>query len=134
MTQTPDRKHTSLATGIAFGVGVQAGMNHYELTGDSNYAVRKALAAMVHVFVFLMLALLAAAAMLSPVGFIIVVLSVPAFGTLWCRNGDRCLFRRGPVYKLFAPIARRVEWFPTWAIYLSLTFFLLVGVSALGAS
>ena len=41
-------------------------------------------------------------------------------GVNWCRNSDYCLFRRGPVYRFFAPISRMVEVVPTWALYVPL--------------
>lgn len=42
------------------------------------------------------------------------------FGVNWCRNIDFCLFRRGLIYKLYAPIAQVTEPIPTWALYLLL--------------
>ena len=47
-------------------------------------------------------------------------------GVTWCRNSDYSLFRRGPIYRSFAPIACMVERVPTWAMYLPVLIFAVV--------
>jgi hypothetical protein len=114
--------------GLGAAIGTAAGYNHYEATGDWRIAVRKGLGAFVRIVCWLFLAfwwvvcigLLSGSTDLDAkraVG-LWMVLVLPFFGVLWCRNGDYGLFRHGPVYRLFSPIARLFEWLPTIVIYL----------------
>lgn len=145
MTQQPipvtiERRSPSLFYWIIATVASKAAMNHYHVTGDWKVAVNRGIGAFVRMVSWFLLAACWAGgfvviennATIAPQQIDIVrlwlALVTPVFGILWCRNGDYCLFRRGPVQWIFGPIARLVEGVPTLLLYL----FVLVPVVAGG--
>lgn len=41
-------------------------------------------------------------------------------GVTWCRFIDFSLFKRGVWYRVFQPLARVLEWCPTWVLFLTI--------------
>lgn len=131
MTQHKDQTVNRLLTvGILAGA-VKAGQNHYQQTGDASTSFQIGLNAILKLFLWIMLcffwwcalcwvavwwfAILSGSYPLSP-KLVVLLLAGPALfalspllGVLWCRNGDYCLFQRGPVYRFWQGTARRLE-------------------------
>ena len=121
---------------------VKAGTNHYQQTGDAMQSLQVGAIAYVRWMVwFLALCLWVSlvvingingglgATMRGDTGAVTRTVMTAAFlfgispftfGVNWCRNIDFCLFRRGLIYRLYAPIAQVTEPVPTWALYVIL--------------
>ena len=106
----------------------KAGRNHYEQSGDLGKAAAAGAGIFVRFNVWLLVWLMwMMSCIMGPFGneaqnpnvttLLCVAIAPFCLGVTWCRNGDYGLFKRGPVYKLFAPIARMVEPIPTGVLY-----------------
>jgi len=145
--QQPNMGGAGAAAGEAFDKGtkiligaaaVKAGANHYQQTGDASQALQTGAVAYVRWMVFFLaicmwFALFAVTGLnggrsagTASVGgvhaatfkmLLLFGITPFLFGVNWCRNIDFCLFRRGLIYKLYAPIAQVTEIIPTWALY-----------------
>ena len=145
--QQPNLGGAGAQAGAAFDRGskiiigaaaVKAGANHYEQTGDAVQAMSAGAIAYVRWMVwFLALCLWVSLVVVNGLeggrytgtanvagmhstlfsAAILFGISPFVFGVNWCRNIDFCLFRRGLIYKLYAPIAQVSEVIPTWALY-----------------
>jgi hypothetical protein len=112
------------------GAAVKAGQNTYHLTGDMKQAAAVSAEALARWALWCWAWLFAAMAtgwslllwrtglvlgVWSPAwwGYItapLLIITWPLwFGVTWCRNVDFCLFRRGPLYRLFQPLAVATE-------------------------
>ena len=131
----------SLSIGLLLGAW-KAGQNRYQQTGDAGEALHVGTNMALRLFAWIVVcfqwwmalgwvaiwwfALLSGnytptsklLPMVLAVPFLIVL--SPLLGVLWCRNGDYGLFQRGPVYRFWQPIARRVEAWSEANVYLIL--------------
>jgi len=146
MTQKHNEVNRSLSIGLLYGAW-KAGQNRYQQTGDMGDALHvgtntalRLMAWIVVCFQWWMalvwcaiwwFALLSGnyvpTAKLLPMVLTVPFLLVlsPLLGALWCRNGDYALYKRGPVYRFWQPIARRLEDWSTTQVYL----FLIGGIA-----
>jgi hypothetical protein len=121
---------------IAALLGARAGMNHYQQDGDAIQAAAMGVGAFVRWMVWMIAVVVwffgcwwiaswnAGSYLPMYLAFLIAPFTL---GVTWCRNVDYCLFRRGIIYKVYAPIAGMVEFAPTWALYALLAVPLMAG-------
>lgn len=127
---------------IIAGAAYKAGQNHYQQTGDLMGAAQTGAVAYVRwmvwflalVFWFCLVVVTSMSGgraagvhadsdgMHGALTSMVLLFAITpfTFGVNWCRNFDFCLFRRGLIYRLYAPIAQVTEWVPTWALYVPL--------------
>lgn len=136
---------------IIIGAAAKAGQNHWQASRDPGRAVEAAGGALVRwtawatvfvlwwVIIFVSMlnsttrvsyntsaeAVAASNGDLSKVAWVFVI-APWTLGVTWVRNIDYCLFRRGLIYRFFAPIAHLVEWCPSFILYLMILFPVIV--------
>ena len=106
-------------------VSGKAAKNWYDVTGDAEVSFNAAWGAFVRWTVWTIAlgvwwTILATMWFVHSPGIVVFLhfaISPFLLGVTWCRTIDFCLFRQGLIYKLFRPIAARVEPVPTWAFY-----------------
>jgi hypothetical protein len=112
---------------VAAALGAKAGHNHYQQTGDLQQAAGVGIGAFVRWMVWMITlgvwffnSFFVAAWETGSNTPIYTALIIAPFtlGVTWCRNVDYSLFRRGLIYKLYAPVARLIEGVPSFVLYL----------------
>lgn len=122
----PTRRYDAVANAVIIGASLKAGKNHYDQTGEMGEATNAAMGAFVRwnvwaitLFAWWFVLILNGLNMRGPALPIYLFLIAPfTLGVTWCRHSDYSLFRRGVIYRIFAPVARLVEPVPTFIFYL----------------
>jgi len=58
--------------------------------------------------------------------WLLVGVSPLCLGVPWCRCINVALFKRGRIYRFYAPLAKHLEWCPTWVLYLLIPLVMLL--------
>lgn len=120
--------YAKLANLLGAVLGARAARNHFQQDGDAVNAAKVGVGAFVRwmvwmtvLFLWIFGTIVATWSYGSYLPEFLALLIAPfTLGVTWCRIIDYGLYRRGMIYRLYSPVARMVEWVPTWALYLLL--------------
>lgn len=127
-------KGATIFTGI---VAAKAAKNWYDITGDPKEAAQRGVESFVHwtiwsIVVLMWWVVLLVSGLNYPepseqvfLFFLSLCFAPFTIGVTWCRNIDRSLFRRGKLYRLYQPLARRCEQVGTGWFYAAAAVFTL---------